>query len=425
MRFKLITLLFLLYFFNRISSQEISFETDQITQLADSLYYNKSGSYTENDYLRMQELRAAIVSNFADTLTKRYQISLAKKYASDALYVSYKMEYDAAVVLSNKALNFYKISGCKDLYFLAHLHKNLYKQYYYANDYDYALLHAKKTRDIFKETLAYNHRLVAEAEFDIGYALGRFEDYTKIIKQYKKAINLNISSRGENNEDVAIQEHHLALIYDFIGFYKKELDSYLKVVRRWEAIESDDLDMSYLSLAYGSLSTWYMQHGDLEIAEQYLIKKENLVKKYKKKVRQWSNETFRGRTKIHIWYSYGNLYLHKKDTINALVYNKKVLDFISNFDHSDKRNNPHNLSYYKVYLNLNKINSLKFKANIIKEKQPAEARLLYEKALALEEKDAVSTSSLNIKLSLIKLYIESNEYEKAAQKNRRFRPHKV
>ena len=416
MRIKLFTTLFLLCCFNIVSSQDIAIKLNQYRQEADSLYYNKSESYSENDYLRIQELRALVIADFTDASSKQYQLSLAKKYAADALFLGYDMKHDSAVIYSKKAIKKYRTSGHKDLYFLAHLHKNLYKQYYYANDYDHALLHAEKARDIFKDTLVYNHKLVAEAEFDIGFALGRFEDYTKIIEQYKKAISLNISSRGEYNEDVAIQEHHLALVYDFVGFYKKELDSYLKVVKRWEAIEANDIDMSNLGIAYGSLCTWYLQHGNAELAEQYAIKRENLVKRHKKDVKNWSNEIYKGRTEMSSWYSNANLCLHKGDTLNALLNNKKILDFISNFDYSDKRNNPHNLSYFKSFVTLNKIHALKFKANILRVEQPELARSLYEEALSLEGKDDVSISTLNIKLNLIRLYVKNKEYEKVSKK---------
>lgn len=416
MRLKLFTLLLLLCSLNRVFSQDTSIEINQNTQIADSLYYNKSDYYKENDYERLQHLRDVLITNFSDTLSNNYKIYLSKKYAADALYLSYQMNHDSAVVLSKKAIKLYEISGHDNLYFLAHLHKNLYKQYYFSNDYDNALLQAEKARDVFKDTLIYNHKLVAEAEFDIGFAFGRFEDYTKTIAQYKKAIALNVSNRGENNEDVALQEHHLALTYDFVGFYKKELESYLKVVRIWEAIESDDIDMSNLAIAYGSLCTWYLQHGDADLAEQYSIKRENLVKRHKKDVQSWSNEIFKGRTEMSSWYSRANLYLHKGDTVNALKFNKKILDFISNFDFADKRNNPHNLSYYKNFVNLNNIYALRFKANIFKKKEPHIARSLYEEALLINDKDGVAITRLNIKLNLLDLYIENKEYDKAGEK---------
>ena len=416
MRLKIFTLLFLLCSLNRVFSQDIFLEINQNTQIADSLYYNKSDSYKEKDYVRLQHLRNVLNTNFSDTLSNSYKISLSKKYAADALYLSYEMNHDSAATLSRKAIKLYETSGHDNLYFLAHLHKNLYKQYYFSNDYDNALVQAVKARDVFKDTLIYNHKLVAEAEFDIGLAIGRFEGYTKTIEQYNKAIALNVSNRGENNEDVALQEHHLALVYDFVGFYKKELESYLKVVRIWEAIESDDIDMSNLAIAYGSLCTWYLQHGDAELAEQYSIKRENLVKRHKKDVGTWSNEIFRGRTEMSSWYSRANLYLHNGDTVNALKYNKKILDFISNFDFADKRNNPHNLSYYKNFVNLNNIYALRFKANIFKKKEPHIARSLYEKALSLNDKDGVAITRVNIKLNLLDLYIESKEYDKAGEK---------
>ncbi|MEE9363491.1 MAG: CHAT domain-containing tetratricopeptide repeat protein [Cellulophaga sp.] len=414
MKKRLVIAMVTLLFLNSLVAQNKNFEV--IEKLADSLYYAKSKNYKENDYLRLQQLRNTIIANYLDTINSEYKAALSKKNAADALYLSYKMEYDSAIILSEKSIKLYKKGGKRNLFYLAHLHKYLYAQYLYAKDWDNALLQAIKTRDIFKDTLIYNHKLVADAEFDIGYALGVFEDYDKIIIQYKKGISLNISNRGENNEDVAKQEHHLALIYGFVGFYKKELESYLKVVKRWEAIEAGDKDMSYLSIAYGSLCTWYTYHGDFEVAEQYLIKKENLVKKYKNGLKNWFNETFTGRTKVNVWYNYANLYLYKKDTLNALVYNKKILDFISNFDFNDKRNNPHNLSYYKNFVILNEIKALSFKADVLRKKKPKLAKKIYEEALLLEKKEDVSIVAMDIKLNLIELYIKSQEYEMASNK---------
>lgn len=389
-----------------------------LEKIADSIYFNKTGSYSIKKYETLQDLRLQIISKYRDTSSIDYKIALFKKQASDAIFYQFNSESEDAIAASKKALETYNKYPINDLYFKGFLVKYLYEQYFGISDFEKALEMAKLSSTILQDTLVYNHHLIAEVEFDIGYILNNFGDYSKVIDQYKKAIDLNISNRGETQTKVAVQKHHLAIVYGFIGYYKKELEIYLDVVRIWEAIPSKD--RSYLNIAYGSLSTWYIQHGDYAKAEEYIIKSENLIKYDNTNLSNWFNETYRGRTQINLWNNYANLYLSKKDTLKAIAYNNKVSDFFSNYNENDKGNNPHNLSYYKDFINIGKINVLRFKAKILTLKNPKEAKAIYEQVLILEKNGGVSLIALNDKLNLISLYLNDNDYKTAELKTNRW-----
>jgi|GEM_PF-2126960 len=384
---------------------------NKLENIADSIYFNKSESYTTEDYETLIALRRQIISKHKDTSSTRYKTALFKKQAAEAIVHQYGLRYDDAILASKKALNTYEKYHINDKYFKGHVVKYLYKQHYYDLDYEKALERAKETKTIFKDTLVYNHRLIAQAEFNIGRLLNQFEDFSKVIAQYKKAIDLNISNQGELNSDVAYQKHHLALVYGFVGYYKKELDTYLDVIRIWESIESED--KSYLNIAYGSLNTWYRQHGDYDKAEEYVIKSENLIKSDQTNLSKWFNETYRGRTQVNLWNHYANLYLLKKDTAKAITYNNKISAYFYDYDDNDQRNNPKNLSYYKNFINIGRIGALRFKGNLLKNKNPKEAKIIYEKILTLLEKDAGSLFFLNEQLGLIDLYLNEKAFKKA------------
>lgn len=395
--------------YNYSAAQTPIYEKTKLEKIADSIYFNKTESYKANDYRDLQDLRRQIISKYTDTSSTNYKRALVKKQASDAIFYQYNLQFEDAIVASKRALNSYNTYSINDNYFKGHIAKYLYKQYYHNHNSEEALETAKKTRAIFKDTLAYNHRLVAEAEFNVGVASSAFEDYSKVIELYKKAINLNISSRGEYNVDVATHKHHLALVYGFVGYYKKELEAYLDVIRIWETISAKD--KSNLNVAYGSLNTWYVQHGDYVKAEEYLIKSENFIKNHKIDDDNWSNEIYKGRTQVNLWSNYAKLNLLKKDTVEAIKFNNKISDFFKDYDENDKRNNPNNYSYYKNFISIGKIGMLQFKADLLKSKKPKKAIAIYEQILTLRKEVVGSTVSLSSKLSLIDLYLFTKNYK--------------
>ena len=108
-------------------------------------------------------------------------------------------QFDDAITTSKKALETYNKYQINDLYFKGHLILHFYEQYYFNHNWKKALEKATESRVVFKDTLVHNHRLIAQTEFNIGQVLGKFGDYSKVINQYKKAIDLNVSNRGEYN----------------------------------------------------------------------------------------------------------------------------------------------------------------------------------------------------------------------------------
>lgn len=387
----------------------------QLEKQADSIYLNQNQYYSSSEFKKGISIYDDALKRINDKQNERYKKILAKKLATKAAYYEYTHNTDSAIVYSKKSITLQEQFKHPNKLFLGLTHKRLYQQWYTLNEYDSTIVAARLAKQIFADTLGDNHELIAEAIFNIGGAYARKGERDKNIEYYKKAIAMNIAANGEFTPEAAYQEHHLALTYGFIGFYKKELESYKKVVRRWEAIP-DYKDMSYLSVAYGALSTWYLQHGDLKTAEQYLLKQEALIKSRKQDLKHWYNETFKGRTQTRIWYNKANLALYKQDTLNAIAFNDKALNFIANFDRNDPKNNPHNLSYSNNFVDLQHMKSLRLKANMFKTSRPEQANAINEKILKLERKGEVPTVTLQEKLNILDFHLASKNVSKAKTK---------
>ncbi len=413
MKLKVLLIVFINFYASFIlTAQENNTSIIELEKQADSLYYTLSTQYSDKNYKQTLDIINEILAKYTDTTSLNYKTALTKKHASTALYLMKKNRFDSAIVYSKKALKIIEASKDQNLLLKGHISMHLYGQTAYNGDWKTALNLAKETRQIFKDTLVNNHKLIADVEFDIGYATTQFGDYTTVLKQYNIAKNLYISFMGENNYDVALKYQHLALVYGNIGFYKKELESFKKSIKIWETI--DYKDKSYLSIAYASLTTWYFQHGDYKTAELYLIKNENLIKKYKQSG-TWYNETYKGRTLLSVWSSYAQLHRFKKDSTQALAFNAKILTFLNDFDFNDKSNNPNNFTSETIHnwINAEIIKALLFKAGIIKNTDPETEKLLYEKIIQLGDKKNPSVNILPVHIKLSQYAAEEKNYKKA------------
>ncbi|PHS67489.1 MAG: hypothetical protein COB12_03425 [Flavobacterium sp.] len=395
-----------------LTAQENNTNIIKLEKQADSLYYNLSTQYSDKNYIQTLDIINEILTKYTDTTSLNYKTTLTKKYASTALYLMKKNRFDSAIVYSKKALKIINSNKKQNLLLKGHISMHLYEQTAYNDDWKTALKLAKETRQIFKDTLVNNHKLIADVEFDIGYATTQFGDYTTVLKQYNIAKDLYISFMGENNYDVALKYQHLALVYGNVGFYKKELESYKKSIKIWETI--DYKDKSYLSIAYTSLTTWYLQHGDYKTAELYLIKNEHLIKEYKQSG-TWYNETFKGRTLLSVWDSYAQLHRFKKDSTQALAFNAKIVTFLNDFDFNDKSNNPNNFTSETIHnwINAEIISALLFKAGIIKNTDPETAKLLYEEIVQIKEENNIKQGLVSTYIKLLQYASKEKNYKKA------------
>jgi len=318
MKAKLFYTLFSILLISNISLGQNAISESE--SLADSIYYNHDDHTTAKEFKEALRLYNKELNNSENNKEEHYEKLRAKKLAAKAAYLEHMMQHDSAIVYSNRSLKVQNGFSRQHLLLKGLTYKRLYWQWGKLNNMDSMQVYIKKSQKAFKDTLGDNHKLIADNLFRLGFVYGRKGSRDKNIEYYKKGIAMNIATDGEFTPDAAIQEHHLAIVYGFVGFYKKELESYKKVTKRWEGIK-DYKDMSYLSVAYTSLVTWYLEHGDIDTAEKYLLKNETLVNSRKKDLRYWFNETFKGRTQINIWYSKANIALHNKDTARAIYYN--------------------------------------------------------------------------------------------------------
>lgn len=414
--FRISRLLFIFSFlFIQIAfaQQKVS-ENNKSEKFADSIYYSIVTAPKNKTIQRPLKIYTDLLGKINDTTSGKFQIILSKKIAVEALIEETKMEYDKAISLIHKAINLHKNISFKEPYLKAYQYKQLYRYWSFKSNYDSVIKYTKKTEEVFKDTVGQYHQLIAEAMFTRGNAMGNLGYQREKVTLLNEAIANNIAYQGEYNPTAAIQEHILATVYDHMGYYRKELECYKKVIKRWEAIP-DQKDMSYLYIAYGSVCVWYLQHGDTKTAEQYLLKSERLARDKKEDIPDWFNETFKGRTKLNGWYNRGRFASYKKDTVTALNYNNKILDFIDNFDKRKKENNPHNLPYFYEFVKNHQFRAMRYKADFMRSKSPHESKKISDQILKLIKADGHSVSSfaLDDKLDVINYYIKYDSLLKA------------
>jgi len=382
---------------------------------ADSLYFDLVNPRDEASYLLEKELREEVLSMYADTTTSSYRHSLAKKYGSQALLLMETHDYANAIKASENSIALLKQVDQADLVFKGYLYRRLYHQHAYSGDWKTAYPLTRETLEIFKDTLVDNHKLVADVEFDIGYAASQFGDIPTVIKQFELAKDKYISFQGKNDYDVGQKYLHLATVYGSIGYYKKELDCFLQAVEILEAI--DYRDKSYLAIAYGNTATWYLQHGDYKKAEQYVLKREKLIEKYKKPGAPWHNETFLGRTEFNSKRSKANLFLKRNDTVKAAALNNEIINKLVAYDLNDEGNNPNNIrkKTLKNWIKYRTIIALRFKADILQKRNSEEAKALHEQALSIKKQNGLRESGLADRLFLIGYHAKQRNYASATE----------
>lgn len=405
-----IRILFLLLFTSYILTAQKQ-NSVALEKLADSLYYSQHTKYSQSNYKKVLQLRQDALLNISDSSSSNYKRIFSKLYASKAANFESKHQYDSAIFYSNKYLKNIENLKKPNRFFKAHAYIHLYTQTAYNGDWKTAATHCKEALQVLKDTLGNNHILIPEVEFDYGYAISESGDYITQLKYYNLSKDHFIDLIGENNHEVALKYVHIAIVYGFVGYYKKELDAYKKAIKIWETI--DYKDKSYLSIAYGSISTWYLQHGEYNKAEQYLNKKEKLINRGTGK--DWHNETYKGRTQVELWGYYASLYLHQKDTVRSLLYTNKQLDYLTKLDVNDPDNNPNNIniSFMKNWVRGNRILTLRYKANLIKNNSPEKAKDIYNYILSQKQKGEFSHPTTPESINLSIYYSKKKEYKKA------------
>ena len=403
----IIFLLFLQLTFSQKVNKNFLLEKESF---ADSIYFNHS------QYSKKETLEKAffiyddLLKGVKDSLSEKFKKILAKKYAVKGFIKIAELQKDSAYSYLKKSITFQEQITKKDNFLKGHVYRQMYLYWGLTNKQDSIIFYTKKAEESLKDTLGEYHRYISEAMYERARALGRKGKRREEIALSRKAIANNIAYQGEINQDVAIQEHILANVYDHIGYSKKELESYKKVIQIWEAMPNHK-DKSYLNLAYTSICMWYLLYGDIKKAEQYLLKSERLIKENKQHISGWFNETFKGRAQLGSWYYNGQLAAYKKDTLGALGYANKILNFVDNFDKTKKENNPFNLEYYYEFVKNFQMKTLRFKADLIRPHNPHQSKLTSDKVLKVNDK--MDFFTLIDRLHIIDYYIKYDSIDKA------------
>ncbi|MEO9571049.1 MAG: CHAT domain-containing tetratricopeptide repeat protein [Polaribacter sp.] len=380
-------------------------------QLADSIFFHHT-EYSKKETLKKSiSIYKKYLKANKDTSSLKNKKILAKKYAVKALLEVAEIRVDSAYPYLKKSLLLQQKFTKKDSYLKGHVYRQVYLYWGLKGKQDSVIYYTKKAEESFKDTLGLYHKYISEAMYERASAIGRKGNRREEVALSKRAIANNIAYQGEFSSDVAVQEHILATVYDNLGYYQKELESYKKVIKIWE-VKPNHKDMSYLNIAYNSVCMWYLQHGDLKKAEQYLLKSESLVRNKKQDISNWFNETFKGRTQLSSWYYRGKLLAYKKDTVGALKYVNKILFFVNNFDKNKRENNPHNLSYFYEFVKNYQMAALRFKASLLRENYPHKSKKISNQILNISDVKKVSRFTLKDRLHIIDYYIKYDSISK-------------
>ena len=398
------TFYFILFYIS-LFAQEQNKNVKELEQKADSLFYDLSTRYSDKIYKQTLNIRKEILTKYLDTTTVKYKMALAKMYASKSTLLGYNSKYDSAIYYSKKALEVSEKLKKRDLFFDGHVNMQLYGQVAYNGDWKASLKICEETLQIFKDTLGENHEIVAGVQFDIGYVAGSLGDYSRRIKKYELSKDIYTSSKGENNHNVALKHYHLAGLYGVMGYSKKELAYYKKSMKIWETINYEDT--SYLRFNYASLATWYRIHGNQEKEELYRTKNRELIKSDK-----YYNETFKGRSQVGIWNSKADTYAKKNDIDKALFYNDKALNYLTNLDLNDKRNNPNNVPSFKSWIHNEILLSLRRRASYLNLEK---AKDVYINIINRKRNNEFSNPVVPESINLSNYYIKNRNYNKAKQ----------
>ncbi len=395
MKFKIVFFGFASFFLTPLFAQQSS-DLVKLEKQTDSLYYQWSITRNEQSYELERNLREQVLESYYDTISPAYRLSLAKSYASEALFLLQREhdKYAEGIEASNTALKILETLEKQDLVLKGHIYLYLYHLNNFSYDREAALTMARKAKEVFMDTLVSHHKLVADAEFYIGYASGPLGDMDTALKQFKIAKEKYISFLGKNSYEVAEKCMHLATLYGFIGYYRMELDNYLESIEIWETI--DHFDKSYQAIAYANVSTWYLWHGDFEKAEQYLIKNQDLIDNHKKEGKPWYNETYLGRTKIESLRKYATLNYYKGNLEEALKINDEILEFLVDYNVSDPNNDPNKFGVATInaWTKHQTRKALQLKADIIEKTDPDQAKNLHEQSLKIRAENGLTETSL-------------------------------
>jgi CHAT domain-containing protein/tetratricopeptide (TPR) repeat protein len=391
-------------------SQNI-YNKDALTVLADSL--DTIGDYEKALSIRKEAIK--VQSN----ASKDYKAYLEAKYyhtnSSKLEFKSYNYHdplkpitkkereqlLDSALQSAIKARDLYITVKHPDKMLQYQIQNRIFHQTAYLGNWKHALEQAQLGYNFLKDTLSNNDKTFVDLIYDIGYIYSKLGDYSKSVENYQSSLDLYKNIIGENSTDVALAYNNIAVEYRYLGLRKKELESLHKAEAIWEQLQ-DQNNQQFLYRCYGNLFYWYSYYGDFEKAEEYILKKNKL-----RTIARTTDNNILLRNKEEIykdklseWYDLMVHYSRKKDTIKTIFYAENIIKSV-NVDEKLLDFEAHKLS-----------STLKFYASLKNETNSADALILLDKAIDIQEnyKDIFFTDPFTFQLYKAELLFKSQKY---------------
>ncbi|MBK8397957.1 MAG: CHAT domain-containing protein [Leptospiraceae bacterium] len=277
--------------------------------------------------------------------------SVAISYNNLGLSFSNKGEYDKAIEYNQKSLTIRLKSLGENHPSVATSYNNLGLSFSNKGEYDKAIEYYQKSLTIQLQSLGENHPSVSTSYNNLGLSFSNKGEYDKAIEYNQKSITIKIKTLGENHPSVATSYNNLGSIYDNKGEYDKAIEYYQKSI----TIKIKTLGENHPSVAtsYNNLGSIYDDKREYDKAIEYYQKSITIHAKV-------PGDKF---GYISAYENLAYLYEKKKDIPNQIKTLEKAADLILDFrlelgkdkDFFTQENKPIFDKLYKLYIDSNQL----------------------------------------------------------------------
>lgn len=365
-------------------SQSI-YQKDSLTILADSLIevgsYKQAITVTEqavkNHKNASTDYKAYLKAKYHHAKSCDYEFTSYNYYVPDKIITKKVQQHylDSAFQSAIKARDLLQQMERPDRIFQYKVQSRVYHQTAYLGNWKQALEQAELSHGFFKDTLTAPEKILVNLIYDIGYIYYQLGDYSKSLENYQHSLDLYIETIGENNFDVGLSYHNIAVQYQKLGLRRKELESLLKAESIWESLPEESVQI-FLYKCYRNLFFWYSYYGDFDKAEAYVLKRNKLrtLAKNRKTDVFFRNEEEIYEDKLSTMYDLMLHYSRRKDTAQTL----------SSIENIAKSIEPDKM-VFKFETNILS-SALKLHASILEHESPEEALYVLDKAIDIQQK---------------------------------------
>jgi tetratricopeptide (TPR) repeat protein len=315
----------------------------------------------------------------------------------------YEGDYEKGIEYCNEVLNIRLKALNENHKDVATSYNNLGLGYDSKGEYDKAIEYYTKSLAIRLKTFGGDHPDVATSYNNLGTVYDSKGEYDKAIEYYIKDLAISIKTLGGEHPSVATSYNNLGAVYDSKGEYDKAIEYYTKSLSiRLKTFGEEHPDVA---TSYNNLGQAYREKGEYDKAIEYYTKSLAIDKKTL------------GCEHPYIALSYWNIgaaYKSQKSYPKSIEYLQKAIHIYEKTEERDQ--------YILAYTTLKEV--------YVEQKQTDMAIHALKQAMELvlkfrtemgRDKDAFTERFLFVFKDLLKLYLESEQLEKALEVSEKMR----